>query len=75
MKIIQKLRERSNGVNIIGLALGAEVPSDATSNAKTGGLVNVKSLKSSKLKQDDLDTGIGTQFNAETNKRDEDDQM
>lgn len=36
----------------------------------------MKTLKSSKFKQDDAyDTGIGTQFNAETNKRDEDEEM
>ncbi|KAF7988935.1 hypothetical protein HCN44_007245 [Aphidius gifuensis] len=78
MKIIQKLRERPNGVNVIGLALGEKVPPDATSsdllNIKTGGLVNAH--KSSKFKQDDAhETGIGTQFNAETNKRDEDEEM
>lgn len=35
------------------------------------------SLKSGKIKQEDdaYDTGIGTQFSAETNKRDEDDEM
>ena len=36
----------------------------------------MSSLKNSKVKQDDAyDTGIGTQFNAETNKRDEDEEM
>jgi hypothetical protein len=28
MKIIQKLRERPNGVNVVGLALGENVTSD-----------------------------------------------
>lgn len=33
-------------------------------------------LKNTKLKQNDAyETGIGTQFNAETNKRDEDEEM
>ncbi|XP_011314000.1 uncharacterized protein C9orf78 homolog [Fopius arisanus] len=81
MKTIQKLRQRPNGVNIIGLALGEQGTTDATNpsdpfNTKSGGMVNMKALKNSKFKQDDAyDTGIGTQFNAETNKRDEDEEM
>lgn len=79
-KIIQKLRERPKGVNVVGLALGEKVTSDAMAsdpfNVKTGGMVNMSALKTTKLKQDDAyDTGIGTQFNAETNKRDEDEEM
>lgn len=45
---------------------------------KSGGLVNMAALKSGKVKQavdDAYDTGIGTQFSAETNKRDEDEEM
>ena len=44
---------------------------------KNGGLVNMKTLKSGKISKeaDAYDTGIGTQFSAETNKRDEDDEM
>ena len=39
-------------------------------------MVNMATLKNVKLKQNDAyDTGIGTQFNAETNKRDEDEDM
>jgi hypothetical protein len=39
-------------------------------------MINMAALKNTKLKQDDAyDTGIGTQFNAETNKRDEDEEM
>lgn len=39
-------------------------------------MINMAALKKNKIKQDDTyDTGIGTQFNAETNKRDEDDEM
>ncbi|XP_015114359.1 telomere length and silencing protein 1 homolog [Diachasma alloeum] len=81
MKTIQKLRQRPNGVNIIGLALGeqgtAEVANSSDPfNTKSGGMVNMKALKNAKFKQDDAyDTGIGTQFNAETNKRDEDEEM
>lgn len=40
-------------------------------------MVNMTALKNTKLKQPDdaYDTGIGTQFSAETNKRDEDEEM
>lgn len=40
-------------------------------------MVHMKTLKSGKVKQidDAYDTGIGTQFSAETNKRDEDEEM
>lgn len=45
--------------------------------AKSGGMVNMKALKSGNVKQvdDAYDVGIGTQFSAETNKRDEDEEM
>ncbi|KOC63432.1 Uncharacterized protein C9orf78 [Habropoda laboriosa] len=80
MKIIQKLRERPKGVNVVGLALGENVTPDVMTsdpfNVKTGGMVNMAALKNTKLKQNDAyETGIGTQFNAETNKRDEDEEM
>ncbi|XP_012340992.1 telomere length and silencing protein 1 homolog isoform X3 [Apis florea] len=83
MKIIQKLRERPKGVNVVGLALGENVTPDVMMvimsdpfNVKTGGMVNMAALKNTKLKQNDAyETGIGTQFNAETNKRDEDEEM
>lgn len=40
---------------------------------EAGGMVNMQALKSGKVKQvdDAYDTGIGTQFSVETNKRDE----
>ncbi|EZA54252.1 hypothetical protein DMN91_000037 [Ooceraea biroi] len=80
MKIIQKLRERPSGVNVVGLALGENVTSDVITtdpfNIKTGGMVNMAVLKNAKHRQNDAyETGIGTQFNAETNKRDEDEEM
>ncbi|KAJ8668525.1 hypothetical protein QAD02_010188 [Eretmocerus hayati] len=81
LKTIQKLRERPKGVNIVGLALGETVSSSNTIasdpfNVKTGGMVNMAALKNNQVQQDDAyDTGIGTQFNAETNKRDEDEEM
>lgn len=44
---------------------------------KSGGMVNMKNLKAGKVQQvdDAYDVGIGTQFSAETNKRDEDEEM
>lgn len=40
-------------------------------------MVNMKNLKAGKVQQvdDAYDVGIGTQFSAETNKRDEDEEM
>ncbi|XP_058121757.1 splicing factor C9orf78 homolog isoform X2 [Anopheles ziemanni] len=80
----QKLRNRRNGVNILSLAAGKkisieeEVTVKDPFNIKTGGMVNMHALKAGKLKtavEDPYDTGIGTQFSAETNKRDEDEEM
>lgn len=43
---------------------------------KSGGMINMNSLKSRKPQVEDAyDVGIGTQFSAETNKRDEDEEM
>lgn len=48
-------------------------------NTKSGGMINMHKLKSGKntIKpvEDPYDVGIGTQFSAETNKRDEDEEM
>lgn len=82
-KEIQKLRERPNGVSVIALATGQkasvedEVACKDPFKVKSGGMVNMQALKSGKVKQvdDAYDTGIGTQFSAETNKRDEDEEM
>ncbi|XP_055377056.1 splicing factor C9orf78 [Condylostylus longicornis] len=80
----QKLRTRPHGVSIIGLAIGKKLgPEEELTikdpfNAKTGGMVNMQALKSGKIKEtvdDAYDVGIGTQFSAETNKRDEDEEM
>ncbi|KAJ2945163.1 hypothetical protein O0L34_g9226 [Tuta absoluta] len=83
VKEIQKLRERPNGVSIIALATGQkpnieeELTCKDPFKVKSGGLVNMQAMKSGKIKQvdDAYDTGIGTQFSAETNKRDEDEEM
>ncbi|KAJ0172669.1 hypothetical protein K1T71_011808 [Dendrolimus kikuchii] len=82
-KEIQKLRERPNGVSVIALATGQkttieeEISCKDPFKVKSGGMVNMQALKSGKVKQvdDAYDTGIGTQFSAETNKRDEDEEM
>lgn len=82
-KEIQKLRERPNGISVIALATGQkttvedEVTCKDPFKVKAGGMVNMQALKSGKVKQvdDAYDTGIGTQFSAETNKRDEDEEM
>ncbi|XP_030028470.2 telomere length and silencing protein 1 homolog [Manduca sexta] len=82
-KTMQKLRERPNGVSVIALATGQkptldeEITCKDPFKVKTGGMINMQSLKSGKIKQvdDAYDTGIGTQFSAETNKRDEDEEM
>ncbi|XP_017063473.1 telomere length and silencing protein 1 homolog [Drosophila eugracilis] len=79
----QRLRQRPNGVSLVGLALGKKIaPEEELAikdpfNVKTGGLVNMQQLKSGKMKEvdDAYDVGIGTQFSAETNKRDEDEEM
>ncbi|CAD7082001.1 unnamed protein product [Hermetia illucens] len=79
----QKLRSRPHGVSVVGLALGKKLaPEEEVAikdpfNVKTGGMVNMQALKSGKMKEadDPYDVGIGTQFSAETNKRDEDEEM
>lgn len=81
-KEIQKLRERPNGVSVVALATGQATISEEITckdpfSVKSGGMINMQALKSGKVKQveDAYDTGIGTQFSAETNKRDEDEEM
>ncbi|GLV42784.1 uncharacterized protein CBL_03524 [Carabus blaptoides fortunei] len=82
MKDRQKLRRRPNGVSIVGLALGTKVSVEDEASKdpykiKSGGMIDMSSLKSGKIKRvdDAYDTGIGTQFSVETNKRDEDEEM
>lgn len=83
MKTLQKHRKRQNGVSIVTLALGKKVVTEDEAlvtdpfKLKTGGMVHMKTLKSGTVKRidDAYDTGIGTQFSAETNKRDEDEEM
>lgn len=83
MRDLQKLRLKPNGINVVGLALGKkfkveeEVTANGLFNTKSGGMVNMQSVKTSNVKivDDAYDTGIGTQFSAETNIRDQDEEM
>ncbi|XP_031630296.1 telomere length and silencing protein 1 homolog [Contarinia nasturtii] len=82
-KLAQKLRIKPKGVNAVALAIGKKVtPEDLVLKndpfkIKSGGILNMKNIKSGKMQQvdDAYDVGIGTQFSAETNKRDEDEEM
>uniref|UniRef100_A0A8D8YNA9 Uncharacterized protein C9orf78 homolog n=1 Tax=Cacopsylla melanoneura TaxID=428564 RepID=A0A8D8YNA9_9HEMI len=83
MKNLQKMRQRPNGVSIMSLTVGERIREEEELlvkdpfKIKSGGLVNMSALKSGQVKKvdDAYDTGIGTQFSAETNKRDEDEEM
>jgi Hepatocellular carcinoma-associated antigen 59 len=60
------------------ITLEEEVSVKDPFNVKTGGMVNMSALKAGKLKSasdDAYDTGIGTQFSAETNIGDTDEEM
>nr|CAG4650542.1 EOG090X0F7F [Sida crystallina] len=84
-KEIQKLRQRPHGVSISALALGKkistedEVLSNDPFKTQTGGMADMKAIKTGKVSNsnvdDAYDTGIGTQFSVETNTRDEDAEM
>lgn len=80
-KFTQKLRTKPNGINAIALAAGKKVSQKEASltkdpfKMKTGGIVDMKSLKVRKPQADEEYDAIGTQFSAETNKRDEDEEM
>ncbi|KRT84373.1 hypothetical protein AMK59_2000 [Oryctes borbonicus] len=83
LKKIQNMRKRTHGVSLISLALGKKISSEEEAVAKdpfavhSGGLVNMQTIKSGKIVtvDDAYETGIGTQFSVETNKRDEDEEM
>lgn len=78
MKDLQKLRQRPNGISIVGLALGKKLTTEEEVTVKNlfsvqcSGMVNMQALKTV---ADAYDTGIGTQFSAETNIRDQDEDM
>ncbi|ODN00093.1 hypothetical protein Ocin01_06596 [Orchesella cincta] len=82
-KELRKLRQRPRGVSAVALALGKKVNAEEEVlgsdpfKSQTGGMIDMDALKKGKFKQTDdaYDTGIGTQFSAETNTRDEDAEM
>ncbi|KAF5304803.1 hypothetical protein FQR65_LT07820 [Abscondita terminalis] len=78
---LQNLRKKQHGISINGLEIGNKASGEDDEKdpfkVKSGGMVNMQALRCGKLKQidDAYDTGIGTQFSVETNKRDEDEEM
>lgn len=80
IKNLQKLREKPKGVNAVSLAFGKktkkeEIEANDPFKMKTGGMVDMKVLKSgTSLQGEDIES-IGTAFAAETNIRDEDAEM
>ncbi|XP_065568658.1 splicing factor C9orf78-like [Artemia franciscana] len=80
---LQKLRERPHGVSAVSLAtgkkleLGQEKIITDPFKTEAGGMIDMKALKSGELKQNDdaYSVSIGTHFSAETNVRDEDEEM
>jgi len=76
---LQKLRKKAAGTNIVTLALGKKISkleekiAEDPFNMNSGGLVEMRDLKSYKQSDDAFD--VGTQFFKETHIRDEDDEM
>ncbi|XP_037083381.1 telomere length and silencing protein 1 homolog isoform X1 [Pollicipes pollicipes] len=79
-KEIQKLRRRAHGIDVETLAKGEIKKETKKQNdpfkKNTGGMLDLAEIKKGGDDTDDAyDTGIGTTFSAETNKRDEDAEM
>nr|CAX74351.1 hypothetical protein [Schistosoma japonicum] len=80
---LQKLRKRPAGISLSALATGKEVPDVNLAIAndpfklKTGGLVDLNSISSTKQAEedDDVEAHLAKTFATETNKRDEDAEM
>ncbi|ROT81742.1 hypothetical protein C7M84_025101 [Penaeus vannamei] len=78
---MRKFRRRQGGISAEGLLVGEKVekkegPDDDPFKTKTGGMLDLNQVKNAKKTSDDAyDTGIGTSFSAETNRRDEDAEM
>jgi len=76
---LQKLRKRAAGTNVITLVSGKKVSkveeliTDDPFKTKTGGLVDMKSMKGYKKEENAYE--VGTQFSKETHIRDEDDEL
>lgn len=79
-KELQKLRKKTGGTNVITLVSGKkiskieEIVDDDPFKQKTGGLVDMKSMKGD-YKETSTSYEVGTQFSKETHIRDEDDEM
>ncbi|XP_076047897.1 splicing factor C9orf78 [Oratosquilla oratoria] len=78
-KVLRKYRRRQCGVSAEGLMVGEkkeeEKEDDDPFKTKTGGMLDLNAVKNAKKMDDAYDTGIGTAFSAETNRRDEDAEM
>lgn len=79
-KELRKYRRRQGGVSAEGLLKGEktckkEGADDDPFKTKTGGMLELSQVKNAKKTDDAYDTGIGTSFSAETNRRDEDAEM
>ncbi|XP_063612829.1 splicing factor C9orf78 homolog [Penaeus indicus] len=79
-KEMRKFRRRQGGISAEGLLVGEKVekkegPDDDPFKTKTGGMLDLNQVKNAKKSDDAYDTGIGTSFSAETNRRDEDAEM
>ncbi|MPC20999.1 uncharacterized protein E2C01_013972 [Portunus trituberculatus] len=80
-KELRKYRRRQAGVSAEGLLVGEttakkEGVDDDPFKTKCGGMVDLNQVKNAKKTSDDAyDTGIGTAFSVETNRRDEDAEM
>ncbi|KAK8742707.1 hypothetical protein OTU49_001632 [Cherax quadricarinatus] len=79
-KELRKYRRRQGGISAEGLLVGEKTTKkegvdDDPFKTKTGGMLDLNQVKNAKKTDDAYDTGIGTSFSAETNRRDEDAEM
>lgn len=78
-KELRKIRRRVGGVTPEGLLAGNKNKDDNKDDdpykTKKGGMVDLQEIKKAPKMDDAYDTGIGTAFSAETNRRDEDAEM
>ncbi|KAA0190378.1 hypothetical protein HAZT_HAZT005106 [Hyalella azteca] len=78
-KLLRKLKQRVGGVTAEALLAGSKdkekKKDDDPYKTKKGGMVDLKDIKNAPKMDDAYDTGIGTAFSAETNRRDEDAEM
>lgn len=79
-KELRRFRRRQGGITAEGLLVGEksnkkENADDDPFKTKSGGMLDLNQVKNAKKTDDAYDTGIGTSFSAETNRRDEDAEM